>query len=71
MGSFGKKHIFLRTEVGRQEFGARMGWAKAADRKWKSPGGIGKRAAAGMHFSVCMLRENIRPQKQENETVSF
>ncbi len=29
------------------------------------------RAIAGMHFKVCMLRENSRRVDQENETVSF
>ena len=29
------------------------------------------RVAPGVHFKVCMLRENSRPVNQENETVSF
>ena len=33
--------------------------------------GMGGWAAAGMHFNVCMLRENSRPVEQENEMVSF
>jgi hypothetical protein len=34
-------------------------------------GVLGGRTAAGLHFNVCMLRENTRRVDQENETVSF